>query len=77
MSTYEVKVSTDVDTSELDAAQKKLDNLVKNDKQIKVDFNIDGMNNLNKINGMFKNIEKNNKINVKADMDTSGIKKGI
>ena len=77
MSEYEVKVSTDVDTSELDAAQKKLDNLVKNDKQIKVDFNIDGMNNLNKINGMFKNIEKNNKINVKADMDTSGIKKGL
>lgn len=77
MSTYEVKVSTDVDTSELDAAQKKLDNLVKNDKQIKVDFNIDGMNNLNKINGMFKNIEKNNKINVKANMDTSGIKKGL
>lgn len=77
MSTYEVKVSTDVDTSELDAAQKKLDNLVKNDKQIKVDFNIDGMNYLNKINGMFKNIEKNNKINVKADMDTSGIKKGL
>lgn len=77
MSTYEVKVSTDVDTSELDAAQKKLDNLVKNDKQIKVDFNIDGMNNLNKINGMFKNIEKNNKINVKADMDTSGIKSGL
>lgn len=77
MSTYEVKVSTYVDTSELDAAQKKLDNLVKNDKQIKVDFNIDGMNNLNKINGMFKNIEKNNKINVKADMDTSGIKKGL
>ena len=77
MSTYEVKVSTNVDTSELDAAQKKLDNLVKNDKQIKVDFNIDGMNNLNKINGMFKNIEKNNKINVKADMDTSGIKKGL
>lgn len=30
MSTYEVKVSTNVDTSELDAAQKKLDNLVKN-----------------------------------------------
>lgn len=58
MSTYEVKVSTNVDTSELDAAQKKLDNLVKNDKQIKVDFNIDGMKNLNKINGMFKNIEK-------------------
>ena len=26
---------------------------------------------------MFKNIEKNNKINVKADMDTSGIKKGL
>lgn len=77
MSTYEVKVSTNVDTSELDAAQKKLDNLVKNDKQIKVDFNIDGMKNLNKINGMFKNIEKNNKINVKADMDTSGIKKGL
>lgn len=77
MSTYEVKVSTNVNTSELDAAQKKLDNLVKNDKQIKVDFNIDGMNNLNKINGMFKNIEKNNKINVKADMDTSGIKKGL
>lgn len=77
MSTYEVKVSTNVDTSELDAAQKKLDNLVKNDKQIKVDFNIDGMKNLNKINGMFKNIEKNNKISVKADMDTSGIKKGL
>ena len=50
MSTYEVKVSTNVDTSELDAAQKKLDSLVKNDKQIKVDFNIDGMKNLNKIN---------------------------
>lgn len=77
MSTYEVKVSTDVDTSELDAAQKKLDNLVKNDKQIKVDFNIDGMNNLNKINGVLKGIEKNNKISVKADMDTSGIKKGL
>lgn len=77
MSEYEVRVSTNVDTSELDAAQKKLDNLVKNDKQIKVDFNIDGMKNLNKINGMFKNIEKNNKINVKADMDTSGIKKGL
>lgn len=77
MSTYEVKVSTNVDTSELDAAQKKLDNLVKNDKQIKVDFNIDGMKNLNKITGMFKNIEKNNKISVKADMDTSGIKKGL
>lgn len=77
MSEYEVRVSTNVDTSELDAAQKKLDSLVKNDKQIKVDFNIDGMNNLNKINGMFKNIEKNNKINVKADMDTSGIKKGL
>lgn len=58
MSEYEVRVSTNVDTSELDAAQKKLDNLVKNDKQLKVDFNIDGMNNLNKINGMFKNIEK-------------------
>lgn len=77
MSEYEVRVSTNVDTSELDAAQKKLDNLVKNDKQIKVDFNIDGMKNLNKINGMFKNIEKNNKISVKADMDTSGIKKGL
>ena len=77
MSEYEVRVSTNVDTSELDAAQKKLDSLVKNDKQIKVDFNIDGMKNLNKINGMFKNIEKNNKINVKADMDTSGIKKGL
>lgn len=77
MSEYEVRVSTNVDTSELDAAQKKLDNLVKNEKQIKVDFNIDGMKNLNKINGMFKNIEKNNKINVKADMDTSGIKKGL
>lgn len=58
MSEYEVRVSTNVDTSELDAAQKKLDNLVKNDKQIKVDFNIDGMKNLNKINGAFKNIEK-------------------
>lgn len=77
MSTYEVKVSTNVDTSELDAAQKKLDNLVKNNKQIKVDFNIDGMNNLNKINGVLKGIEKNNKISVKADMDTSGIKKGL
>lgn len=77
MSTYEVKVSTNVDTSELDAAQKKLDNLVKNDKQIKVDFNIDGMKNLNKINGVLKGIEKNNKISVKADMDTSGIKKGL
>lgn len=77
MREYEVRVSTNVDTSELDAAQKKLDNLVKNEKQIKVDFNIDGMKNLNKINGMFKNIEKNNKINVKADMDTSGIKKGL
>lgn len=77
MSEYEVRVSTNVDTSELDAAQKKLDNLVKNEKQIKVDFNIDGMKNLNKINGMFKNIEKNNKISVKADMDTSGIKKGL
>ena len=40
MSEYEVKVSTDVDTSELDAAQKKLDNLVKNEKHIKVDFDI-------------------------------------
>lgn len=77
MSTYEVKVSTNVDTSELDAAQKKLDSLVKNDKQIKVDFNIDGMKNLNKINGVLKGIEKNNKISVKADMDTSGIKKGL
>lgn len=77
MSTYEVKVSTNVDTSELDAAQKKLDNLVKNDKQIKVDFDIQEMKNLNKINGVFKNIEKNNKISVKADMDTSGIKKGL
>lgn len=77
MSEYEVRVSTNVDTSELDAAQKKLDNLVKNDKQLKVDFNIDGMNNLNKINGVLKGIEKNNKISVKADMDTSGIKKGL
>lgn len=77
MSEYEVRVSTNVDTSKLDAAQKKLDSLVKDGKQIKVDFNIDGMNNLNKINGMFKNIEKNNKINVKADMDTSGIKSGL
>lgn len=77
MSTYEVKVSTNVDTSELDAAQKKLDNLVKNDKQIKVDFDIQGMKNLNKINGVLKGIEKNNKISVKADMDTSGIKKGL
>lgn len=77
MSEYEVRVSTNVDTSELDAAQKKLDNLVKNDKQIKVDFNIDGMKNLNKINGVLKGIEKNNKISVKADMDTSGIKKGL
>ena len=77
MSEYEVRVSTNVDTSELDAAQKKLDSLVKNDKQIKVDFNIDGMKNLNKINGVFKNIEKNNKISVKADMDTSGIRKGL
>lgn len=58
MSEYEVRVSTNVDTSKLDAAQKKLDSLVKDGKQIKVDFNIDGMNNLNKINGMFKNIEK-------------------
>lgn len=58
MSEYEVRVSTNVDTSELDAAQKKLDNLVKNDKQIKVDFDIQGMKNLNKINGVFKNIEK-------------------
>lgn len=77
MSEYEVRVSTNVDTSGLDAAQKKLDNLVKNDKQIKVDFNIDGMKNLNKINGVLKGIEKNNKISVKADMDTSGIKKGL
>ena len=77
MSEYEVRVSTNVDTSELDAAQKKLDNLVKNEKQIKVDFNIDGMKNLNKINGVLKGIEKNNKISVKADMDTSGIKKGL
>lgn len=77
MSEYEVRVSTNVDTSELDAAQKKLDNLVKNDKQIKVDLDIQGIKNLNKINGVFKNIEKNNKISVKADMDTSGIKKGL
>lgn len=77
MSEYEVRVSTNVDTSELDAAQKKLDSLVKNDKQIKVDFDIDGMKNLNKINGVLKGIEKNNKISVKADMDTSGIKKGL
>lgn len=77
MSEYKVRVSTNVDTSELDAAQKKLDSLVKNDKQIKVDFNIDGMKNLNKINGVLKGIEKNNKISVKADMDTSGIKKGL
>lgn len=77
MSEYEVRVDTNVDTSELDAAQKKLDSLVKNDKQIKVDFNIDGMKNLNKINGVLKGIEKNNKISVKADMDTSGIKKGL
>lgn len=77
MSEYEVRVSTNVDTSELDAAQKKLNSLVKNDKQIKVDFNIDGMKNLNKINGVLKGIEKNNKISVKADMDTSGIKKGL
>lgn len=77
MSEYEVRVSTNVDTSELDAAQKKLDSLIKNDKQIKVDFNIDGMKNLNKINGVLKGIEKNNKISVKADMDTSGIKKGL
>lgn len=76
MSEYEVRVSTNVDTSELDAAQKKLDNLVKNDKQIKVDFDIQGMKNLNKINGVLKGIEKN-KISVKADMDTSGIKKGL
>lgn len=77
MSEYEVRVSTNVDTSELDAAQKKLDSLVKNDKQIKVDFDIQGMKNLNKINGVLKGIEKNNKISVKADMDTSGIKKGL
>lgn len=77
MSEYEVRVSTNVDTSELDAAQKKLDSLVKNGKHIKVDFNIDGMKNLNKINGVLKGIEKNNKISVKADMDTSGIKKGL
>lgn len=77
MSEYEVRVSTNVDTNELDAAQKKLDNLVKNEKHIKVDFDIQGIKNLNKINGVFKNIEKNNKISVKADMDTSGIKKGL
>lgn len=77
MSEYEVRVNTNVDTSELDAAQKKLDNLVKNDKQIKVDFDIQGMKSLNKINGVLKGIEKNNKISVKADMDTSGIKKGL
>lgn len=77
MSEYEVRVSTNVDTSELDAAQKKLDNLVKNEKHIKVDFDIQGMKNLNKINGVLKGIEKNNKISVKADMDTSGIKKGL
>lgn len=77
MSEYEVRVSTNVDTSELDAAQKKLDNLVKNGKHIKVDFDIQGMKNLNKINGILKGIEKNNKISVKADMDTSGIKKGL
>lgn len=77
MSEYEVRVDTNVDTSELDAAQKKLDNLVKNDKQIKVDFDVQGIKNLNKINGVFKNIEKNNKISVKADMDTSGIRKGL
>lgn len=77
MSEYEVRVDTNVDTSELDSAQKKLDSLVKNGKHIKVDFDIDGMKNLNKINGVFKNIEKNNKISVKADMDTSGIRKGL
>lgn len=77
MSEYEVRVDTNVDTSELDSAQKKLDSLVKNGKHIKVDFNIDGMKNLNKINGVLKGIEKNNKISVKADMDTSGIKKGL
>lgn len=77
MSEYEVRVDTNVDTSELDSAQKKLDSLVKNGKHIKVDFDVQGIKNLNKINGMFKNIEKNNKINVKADMDTSGIKKGL
>lgn len=77
MSEYEVRVSTNVDTSELDAAQKKLDNLVKNEKHIKVDFDIQGMKSLNKINGVLKGIEKNNKISVKADMDTSGIKKGL
>lgn len=77
MSEYEVRVSTNVDTSELDSAQKKLDSLVKNGKHIKVDFDIQGMKNLNKINGVLKGIEKNNKISVKADMDTSGIKKGL
>lgn len=77
MSEYEVRVDTNVDTSELDSAQKKLDSLVKNGKHIKVDFDVQGIKNLNKINGMFKNIEKNNKISVKADMDTSGIKKGL
>ena len=77
MSEYEVRVNTNVDTSELDAAQKKLDSLVKNGKHIKVDFDVQGIKNLNKINGVFKNIEKNNKISVKADMDTSGIKKGL
>lgn len=77
MSEYEVRVDTNVDTSELDSAQKKLDSLVKNGKHIKVDFDIDGMKNLNKINGVFKNIEKNNKISVKADMNTSGIRKGL
>lgn len=77
MSEYEVRVDTNVDTSELDAAQKKLDSLVKNGKHIKVDFDVQGIKNLNKINGVFKNIEKNNKISVKADMDTSGIKKGL
>jgi len=76
MSEYEVRVSTNVDTSELDAAQKKLDSLVKNEKHIKVDFDIQGIKNLNKINGVLKGIEKN-KISVKADMDTSGIKKGL
>lgn len=77
MSEYEVRVDTNVDTSELDSAQKKLDSLVKNGKHIKVDFDIDGMKNLNKINGVLKGIKKNNKISVKADMDTSGIKKGL
>lgn len=77
MSEYEVRVDTNVDTSELDSAQKKLDSLVKNGKHIKVDFDIQGMKNLNKINGVLKGIEKNNKISVKADMDTSGIKKGL